>query len=60
MHIYVDTLEAKSATGKIVAVCPTVGIEAEISEGYNIAKLRQLKRDLQEILQARLPECLGV
>ena len=59
MRIYIDTNECLGYNGRVLAVCPNVGIEVEVGEGYKIDKLQALKADLVTMLAERLPGCIG-
>ena len=54
MRMYIDITECKDSRGKVVASYPTVDIEVGVDEGYDIDALRNLKHELQTMLEDKI------
>ena len=59
MMIYINLDELKNSTGKVVEVHPSVSIQIDVNEGYNIFSLRRIEDKIQKILEEDLKECLS-
>ena len=59
MMIYIDIEELKDSTGKVVEARPSVSIQIDVNEGYNIYSLRRIEDKIQKILEEDLKECLS-
>ena len=59
MRMYIDMTECKDSRGRVVAAQPTVGIEVDVDEGYDIHALRNLKHELQTMLEDKIQGCIS-
>ena len=59
MMIYINLDELKDSTGKVVEVHPSVSIQIDVKEGYNIYSLRRIEDKIQRLLEEDLKECLS-
>ena len=59
MMIYINIDELKDSTGKVVEVHPSVSIQIDVKEGYNIYSLRRIEDKMQRLLEDELKECLS-
>lgn len=59
MMIYINIDELKDSTGKVVEARPSVSIQIDVSEGYNIFSLRRVEDKIQRLLEDELKECLA-
>lgn len=59
MMIYINIDELKDSTGKVVEARPSVSIQIDVSEGYNIFSLRRVEDKMQRLLEDELKECLS-
>ena len=58
MQIIIYTTELKDYRGNIISISPEVEIKLEISQNYDINRLKKLKSELQEWLDIRLSGCI--
>ena len=59
MMIYINIDELKDSTGKVIEAHPSVSIQIDVSEGYNIFSLRRSEDKIQKMLEEDLKECLS-
>lgn len=59
MMIYINLDELKDSTGKVVEARPSVSIQIDVNEGYNIFSLRRIEDKIKKILEEDLKECLS-
>ena len=59
MMIYINIDELKDSTGKVVEVHPSVSIQIDVNEGYNIFSLRRIEDKMKRLLEDELKECLS-
>lgn len=59
MMIYINIDELKDSTGKVIEARPSVSIQIDVNEGYNIFSLRRIKDKIKKILEEDLKECLS-
>ena len=57
--IYIDIEELKDSTGKVVEARPSVSIQIDVNEGYNIYSLRRIEDKMKRLLEDELKECLS-
>lgn len=58
MNIYIDLHELKNCCGETVYVQPKVEINVELGEQYNTEVLKELKSELQTVVERGLSRAL--
>jgi hypothetical protein len=58
IYVNIDNYEVKDSRGKLVCVEPQVHIEADVTANLDIAILREIKTQLEDILREGLNQAI--